>query len=594
MKVIKTRRILLLLLLSFCFVILSSCGAGGEISVVGTIVELDSETVVIEPLPPSAELHIPYDSRLDGIERIAFSKDNLDELPFAVGDTVMVIYIDKIQDGDPCRINAVSWAKFEPSFGEDISGLDSVTEGTVTEVLYSLDEDGISAARGVELSSDMVQDLVSILSRNPDTIPSNEDVSCGTNDLITMPGFEKAVQLFDPQNVFYTLYACSDGSLGMDIGDQAFSHSIRFPGLLKDSEFLAWQLRLQDWLTWERADMVYNMGTSVSDLDTSIEVLENCNGLLYETGIREVLPYYAVDLEREGSTLVFRMNNYDSMKNYDSAERRSLSYLIEADSFEQIFDQFLKEASLRAIAVLDDIDTIVYIYPDGTEGPMVSVSISRPTREQFREWYINGFDSLPYYADYHPPFKIINGTYSFDATADETAALDVKALSIETANDVRGRKSFDLLEHNAYVPMGAGKMEPLKRVVQDVFGLDVDTFDYISEGELLDMSDTNTLPEKYYPILAIRNDIYIAAREGDHLPLGYLWKGNEIVTVAEQSDGSVTLLQYNTIPGSQVKPSDDVHIGCAYDDSPVYYTERIESKSVDQTLLNDLYIEQTA
>ena len=72
MKVIKTRRILLLLLLSFCFVILSSCGAGGEISVVGTIVELDSETVVIEPLPPSAELHIQYDSRLDGIERIAF------------------------------------------------------------------------------------------------------------------------------------------------------------------------------------------------------------------------------------------------------------------------------------------------------------------------------------------------------------------------------------------------------------------------------------------------------------------------------------------------------------------------------------------
>ena len=585
MSVIRARRITLLFVLSLCFVILSSCGAGGEMSVVGTIVEQDTETVVIEPLPPSAELHIPYDSRLDGIERIAFSKDNLDELPFALGDTVTVIYIDKIQDGDPCRINAVSWAKFEPSFGEDISGLDSVTEGTVTEVLYSLDEDGISAARGVELSSDMVQDLVSILSRNPDTIPSNEDVSCGTNDLITVTGCEKAVQLTDPQNVFYTLYACSDGSLGMDIGDQAFSHSIRFPGLLKDSEFFAWQLRLEDWLTWERADMVYNMGTSVSDLDTSIEVLENCNGLMYETGIREAVPYYAVDLERESSTLVFRMKSADS---------RDLSYLTEPKSFEQIFDQFLKEASLRTIAVLDDIDTIVYIYPDGTEGPMVSVSIPRPTREQFREWYINGFDSLPYYADYHPPFKIINGTYSFDATAGEAAALDVKALSIETANDVRGRKSFDLLEHNAYVPMGAGKMYPLKRIVQEAFGLDVDTFDYISEGELLDMSDTNTLPEKYYPILAIRNDIYIAAREGDHLPLGYLWKGNEIFTVAEQSDGSVNLFQYHTIPGSQVKPSDDVHIGCAYDDSPVYYTERIESKSVDQTLLNDLYKVQTA
>ena len=92
----------------------------------------------------------------------------------------------------------------------------------------------------------------------------------------------------------------------------------------------------------------------------------------------------------------------------------------------------------------------------------------------------------------------------------------------------------------------------------------------------------------------IRNDIYIAAREGDHLPLGYLWKGNEIVTVAEQSDGSVNLFQYHTIPSSQVKPSDDVHIGCAYDDSPVYYIERIESKNVDQTLLNGLYKEQTA
>ncbi len=589
MSVIRARRITLLFVLSLCFVILSSCGAGGEMSVVGTIVEQDTETVVIEPLPPSAELHIPYDSRLDGIERIAFSKDNLDELPFALGDTVTVIYIDKIQDGDPCRINAVSWAKFEPSFGEDISGLDSVTEGTVSEVLYSLDGDGISAARGVELSSDMVQDLVSILSRNPDTIPSDEEVSSGTDDLITVPGFEKAVQLTDPQNVFYTLYACSDGSLGMDIGYEAFSHSIRFPGLMRDSELQAWKLRLQDELTYARADMLYNSGILVSDLGTSIEVLENCTGVLYQAGIREVLPYYdAVDLEREGSALVFRM------KDSDSVERRSLSYLMEANSFEQIFDQFLKEASLRTIAVLDDIDTIVYIYPDGTEGPFVSTNIPRPTREQFREWYINGFDSLPYYADYHPPFKIINGTYSFDATAGEAAAVDVKALSIETADDVRGRKSFDLLEHNAYVPMGAGKMEPLKRVVQDVFGLDVDTFDYISEGELLDMSDTNTLPEKYYPILAIRNDIYIAAREGDHLPLGYLWKGNEIVTVAEQSDGSVNLFQYHTIPGSQVKPSDDLHIGCAYDDSPVYYIERIESKSVDQTLLNDLYKVQTA
>lgn len=132
MSVIRARRITLLFVLSLCFVILSSCGAGGEMSVVGKIVELDSETVVIEPLSSSAELHIPYNSRLDGIERIAFSKDNLDELTFAVGDTVTVNFIDKIQDGDPCRVNAVSWAKFEPSLGEDVSG----TEVAGVEIDY--------------------------------------------------------------------------------------------------------------------------------------------------------------------------------------------------------------------------------------------------------------------------------------------------------------------------------------------------------------------------------------------------------------------------------------------------------------------------
>ena len=459
----------------------------------------------------------------------------------------------------------------------------SATKGSVSEVLYSLDGDGISAARGVELPSDMVQSLVTILLRKPDTIPSNEDVSYGTDDLITVPGFEKAVQLTDPQNVFYTLYACSDGSLGMDIGDQAFSHSIRFPGLLKDPEFLAWQLRLQDWLTVGRADSLYDKGQvwKPGDSDSLVDVFK-------ETGMWEFLHTYVATVEQEDSKLILRMR-----ESREPAANR-IDIVDDSVAFERIFDQFLKEASLRTIAVLDDIDTIVYIYPDGTEGPMVSVSIPRPTREQFREWYINGFDSLPYYADYHPPFKIINGTYSFDATAGEAAAVDVKALSIETADDVLGKKNIDLLKHDAYVPMGAGKIEPLKRIVRDSFGLDVDSFDYISEGELLDMSDTNTLPEKYYPILAIRNDIYIAAREGDHLPLGYLWKGNEIFTVAEQSDGSVNLFQYHTIPSSQVKPSDDVHIGCAYDDSPVYYIERIESKNVDQTLLNGLYKEQTA
>ena len=182
------------------------------------------------------------------------------------------------------------------------------------------------------------------------------------------------------------------------------------------------------------------------------------------------------------------------------------------------------------------------------------------------------------------PTDINNGIGSVD---DSTQKAEICSAVHET-------ECFGALEQDMYVPIGAGKMYPLKRIVQDAFGLDVGSFDYISEGELLDMSDTNTLPEKYYPILAIRNDIYIAAREGDHLPLGYLWKGNEIFTVAEQSDGSVNLFQYHTIPGSQVKPSDDLHIGCAYDDSPVYYTERIESRNVDQILLNELYKEQTA
>lgn len=81
--------------------------------VIGKIVYLDTEQVIIEPLEADADRHIPYDSRLEGVSRLSFSKNNLDDQPFVVGDIVVVNYINKIQYGDPCWIEAVSWGLFE-------------------------------------------------------------------------------------------------------------------------------------------------------------------------------------------------------------------------------------------------------------------------------------------------------------------------------------------------------------------------------------------------------------------------------------------------------------------------------------------------
>lgn len=81
--------------------------------VIGKIVSLDAEQVMIEPLEADADRHIPYDARLEGISRLSFSKDSLDHQPFVVGDIVAVHYINEIQSGDPCWIDAVSWDLLE-------------------------------------------------------------------------------------------------------------------------------------------------------------------------------------------------------------------------------------------------------------------------------------------------------------------------------------------------------------------------------------------------------------------------------------------------------------------------------------------------
>lgn len=81
--------------------------------VIGKIVSLDTEQVMIEPLEADADRNIPYDSRLEGISRLSFSKDSLDNQPFVVGDIVAVNYINEIQYGDLCWIDAVSWDLFE-------------------------------------------------------------------------------------------------------------------------------------------------------------------------------------------------------------------------------------------------------------------------------------------------------------------------------------------------------------------------------------------------------------------------------------------------------------------------------------------------
>ena len=338
--------------------------------------------------------------------------DNVDTVAYLFADGRVAALVSLPLSEKPDQETFVRWCVYGFDGAEE--DWDSVTRGSIVEDLYSIPipgQAGMSeASRNVDLPGDLVAELVSILAAQSEPLPHDRDSSRKRGGLIPAEGFEQIVSLGGGEKSC-VLYAQDGGTVAMEEYEGEKMQIRSVPGLRNDPAWKAWQAHLTDWLTNGRPDSLYEKGLAWRQGD-SVDALYD---LLYEAGIRVVLPSYVSSVEQEETQLVFRM------REFAEADERSMYYLDRKDLFEQVFDQYLKEASLRVIAVLDGVTTISYVYPDGTAGPMVSLAMDRPSREAFRDLYANGFEGLPYYAEHHPPFRVVNGTYSYDrqTAADE-------------------------------------------------------------------------------------------------------------------------------------------------------------------------------
>jgi|GEM_PF-5020710 len=259
------------------------------------------------------------------------------------------------------------------------------TEGSVEEILYNLDT-GLGARRAVALSPEHVEELKAILAAQPEPVVSNLNETDGISGLVQAAGnYGYTISLENPAEVVCTLYACPGGDLGIDWlpakNTRGKTLHYRYPGLMDDPALQAWQEKVTLWLTVHRADELYDLGA----LGSEAAILDGYT-LLDAVGIRDVLPSFAADVEKNGSVLTFRL------KDEDNGAPEQWDFLTDETLFHQVWKQFLLEASCRTIAVLDDIDAIRYLFPDGTVAASVSLPMNRPTREGFRNLYVCGFD----------------------------------------------------------------------------------------------------------------------------------------------------------------------------------------------------------
>ena len=152
-----------------------------------------------------------------------------------------------------------------------------------------------------------------------------------------------------------------------------------YPDLKDSAAFQTWAAHVNQCMTTDWAEEMYDLseeGTALRQIDRSPR------GVLFYTGIRYVYPTsYEAVITLEDRTLTVRI--------------QEAAPYTDPVIFEQVFDQYLREASLRTIALVDTIDEVAYVYPDGTPGPSVTLILEKkPTREEFADLYVNGFDSL--------------------------------------------------------------------------------------------------------------------------------------------------------------------------------------------------------
>ena len=175
----------------------------------------------------------------------------------------------------------------------------------------------------------------------------------------------------------YVLYGWGNGTVLW--ADSDHDTYLLYPDVKASEAFQTWAAHVDQCMTTDWAGEMYDLsqeGTSLRQIDRSPR------GVLFYTGIRQIYPTSSeAVITQEDRTLTVRI-------------QEGAPYTDPA-IFEQVFDQYLREASLRTIALVDTIDEIDYIYPTGIPGPSVTLILEdKPSREEFIDWYVNGFDGV--------------------------------------------------------------------------------------------------------------------------------------------------------------------------------------------------------
>lgn len=109
---------------------------------------------------------------------------------------------------------------------------------------------------------------------------------------------------------------------------------------------------------------------------------------------------------------------------------------------------------------------------------------------------------------------------------------------------LRSTNSADFNVSNNGITLGAEKGENMISVIYNVFGYDLSSYNYVSFAELW---SNNQLTNTTQSIRKILTDACVEIESGERMPLGFLYKGNDVYTVVEQADSSLKLTKYEML-----------------------------------------------
>ena len=104
------KKVMVLLVFILMLSVLTGCGVangtGGEYSFKAIILQIDGNTVTVEPLEG--------EDILRSGDRINFNKSELDDIGATVGTAVNIVYVGGVRESYPGQVTAISWSLLEP------------------------------------------------------------------------------------------------------------------------------------------------------------------------------------------------------------------------------------------------------------------------------------------------------------------------------------------------------------------------------------------------------------------------------------------------------------------------------------------------